>query len=197
MAVASEVRLPVFESSEIRTYHLNQPNADQNGSGDVLALEAAGDGILNGDCDDKAHMPTKGITAEQDSADRIVLNGNDTALPSLGDDANLFRQAAKSFLAVHREEIAQRDAQIQALRTELLRIQKTSNSQEDSDEHRGVQETHIDEAVEAQPESDVGESKNPHQTATDGEDASLDSVQRPIEGAVGVDILVQDDTGKV
>jgi len=179
---------------KVRTYHWNQPNANHNGSIEVLTPEAAGDDFLNGDGDDKAHAINKRISSEQDTADKTALNGTHTVFQCLATDANNFRETAKSFLAAHREEISQRDNQIQELRAELLRIQEASKVQESVGENADVQEIHVKEAAEEQPGSDIGESQNPPNI---GEDTALDSVQRPSESAVELDCLVQDDPNKV
>ncbi|KEF52788.1 uncharacterized protein A1O9_11205 [Exophiala aquamarina CBS 119918] len=175
---------------------VNEPNNDQNGKVDVLTIEVADDGLLNGHGGDHGHIAANGIVSDDNIADKIVLNG-DVAFQNLGDDAKLFRQAAKSFLTVHREEIAHRDTQIQELRAELLRIQKTCVLQENSGERADVQDIDIEDAVKEPPGSNVAESKILPEIAMNGEDASLKSVKRSPESVFGLNDLIQDDTDKV
>lgn len=197
MAVVDEVHpFPCYSSSlDVRTYHWIQVNSDQNGSTDNLASGAPGDGVLNGHCDEDALIVTKIVTGEDNCAHTIVLNG-EVAILETGDDAELFRKAAKSFLAAHREEIFKRDLQIQELRAELLRIQETINPKENNGEQADVQSKCAEPAVEEQ-QSDVDGSQAPSQIAIDSEDKSVKDAEKMTDSGIGLDGLIQDDTDKV
>jgi hypothetical protein len=197
MAVADEVHpfLCYSNSLDVRTYHWTQVNDDQNGSTDIVASETPSDGLLNGHTDDNAHKVTKGGTGEDNCADKIALNG-EVAILETGEDAQLFRKAAKSFLDAHREQIARRDLQIQELRAELLRIQETVNPKENNGEQAGVQGDSTELVVEEQP-PDVDGSQATSHILIDSEGKSLKDAEKLTESAIGLDSLVQDDTDKV
>lgn len=172
-----------------------QVNDDQNGSIDILASEPPTDGLLNGHSDDIAHIITKRVTGEDSCADKVALNGEATILET-GGDAELFRKAAKSFLAAHREEIAYRDLQIQELRAELPRVQKKFNAKENNKEHAGIQGKCTEPAADEQ-QSEVDGSQTTSHNATDSESKSVKDAEKLTESAVGVDNLIQDDADRV
>lgn len=141
-------------------------------------------------------METKSRTAEENDTRKKYVNSK-MALTGVGDEAELFYKAAKSFLAVHHEAIAQRDLQIQVLRAELLRLYRISGL-EDSGEPTDVQGNHVGLGVEEGPGNVVDGTESANHTSVDSIDVVLvGDPKKPAESMSGADGPIYGDIGKV
>lgn len=156
---------------------------------------ASGD-APNGHTDENTYVETKSMTAEENHARKLYVNSK-VALAGVGDEAELFYKAAKSFLAVHHEAIAQRDLQIQVLRAELLRLHRISGP-EDSGEPTDAQGNHVHVGDEERQGNVVNGNDSAHHVAVDNNDAILVAgLGRSAESMSGSDGLIYGDPGKV
>ncbi|KAK5055436.1 hypothetical protein LTR84_013186 [Exophiala bonariae] len=163
----------------------NELNEDRNEIADIQLPDMANNGTANGDTADGSGLAAKSMTFEEIHAHKSTLNG-EVSLTGVTEDVQHFQRAAKSFLAVHREEVAQRDLRIDQLRSELLRLQQITL------ENGGLpvesQCDHINADDEQQKgEQAVGFSEKPSDIAVDndlvkGSDESTTALDKTFHG---------------